>query len=415
LTYVFSFFIFLIFIIFFTSTEISLISANYLRIKHLAKLGYKRAQSVLTFFSHPEMYFAAILIGTNLFVVAATVVAERALSLFFGLTGEILTTFVVSSLILVFGELIPKSLARMYADKVALTNFPFLRFFNILFFPFSIVIKGVSNVILFGVNTGKEVRFKQEVNRETLKWILDKTVMSEAMKKIDKRIFVKILRFSEKPVSGVMVPRVEMEMIEYPFKEKEVFEIAERTGFSRFPVYRKTPDKIIGVITVKDMFRNAHKRISEVIKPIKFVPPNKRCDLLLTELKDEITHMAIVVNEFGETEGLVTLEDLVEEVFGEIIDEFDRGLNTGIVKKLDKTHILIKGTCRIEEINEELPINIPEGDYDTVSGYIMDRIRGLPTEDTVVNGNGYRLIVKEMVGQKIKSVLIEILNSVKKK
>lgn len=400
--------VFLLFIIFFTSTEIALISANPIKIRHRAKSGDKRAKQILRFFSYPEDYIATILVGTNLFVVATTVVATRAFSLYWGFAGKILTTFVVSVIILLFGEVLPKSLSRIFANKVAINNIPLLKGFYILFFPFSWVVRKISKCILFRINGDRKRVFKEDINRETLQWALNKTVLGSSIKKIDKKIFSKIFQFSEEPVSEIMIPRVRMKMVRYPLMVKEVLRMAEMTGLSRFPVYRKEVDKIIGVITIKDIFTKEHERVREIIRPVKFVPPNMRCDVLLTELKEEVTQMAIVVNEYGETQGLVTLEDLVEALFGEIVDEFDFPITEEMIKKIDEKKYLVNGLTKIKEINEKLHLDIPTGDYDTISGFIMDQLKELPEEDEKIEREKYIVIVREMDGQTIRKIIIEI-------
>jgi len=401
-------FICLLFVIFFTSSEIALISANPLRIRHLAKLGNMRAKQIVGFFSHPEDYLSTILVGTNFFVVATTVVVTRALSVYWGLAGKILTTFLTSFVILFFGEIIPKSLSRLHSNKVAMFNSPFLEFFHRIFLPFSWSVRAISRLFLFRTIAEREEQFKGGINRETLSWALNKTKISGKIKKIDEEIITKIFKLSERSVSDVMVPRVEMKMINYPFEVKEVLQVAKSTGLSRFPVYRKEPDRIIGILSLKDIFTGGTRPTRKMLRPAKFVPPNMKCDELLPELRDEATHMAIVVNEFGEPEGLVTLEDLIEELLGEIVDEFDLRITEETIKKIDSKRYIISGLSRVEEVNDELHLCIPPGDYDTISGFIMEHLKGLPTEDTIIEQEGFRLTVKEMDNQKIKKVLVEV-------
>jgi putative hemolysin len=407
--YVMLIFIFLFFIAFFTSTEIALISSNPIKMRHRAKMGDKSAKRLLSFFSHPEDYVATILVGTNLFVVAMTVVATRAFSHYWGVTGKVLTTFIVSGVILLFGEIIPKSVARIHANATAARNFRILRVFHLLFFPLSWIVRSFSRLLLFRTDGRTTGLFKEEISRESLKWALNKASGGESLRKIDRRIFTRIFQFAEKPVGDIMIPRVEVKMIAYPFKAKEALRLAEMTGFSRFPVYKKSADTIIGMVTVKDLFARDLHKISDIIRPVKFIPPNKRCDSLLTELKDEESQMAVVVNEFGETMGVVTLEDLVEELFGDIADEFDMRLKEKMLKELGKGRFLISGLARIAELNEQLPVHIPEGTYDTISGFIMDRLKELPLEDKTVEQDGYTITVQEMEGQKIRKVLLEVV------
>ncbi len=399
--------VFLCFIVFFTSTEIALISSNPIKMRHRAKMGERGAKRLLSFFSHPEDFVATILVGTNLFVVAMTVVATRAFAYYWGVTGKVLTTFIVSGIILLFGEITPKSIARIHANAIAVRNFTVLRVFHVLFFPLSWAVRSISKLLLFRIRGGKEGLFKEEISRENLKWALSRASGGESLKKIDKRIFTRIFQFAEKPVGDIMIPRVAMEMISYPFKVKEALRLAEMTGFSRFPVYRRSTDAIIGMVTVKDLFAKDIRKISEMLRPVKFVPPNKRCDSLLSELKEEESQMAVVVNEFGETMGLVTLEDLVEELFGDIADEFDMRLNEEIVREVAPGCFLINGIARITELNEKLPLHIPEGNYDTISGFIMERLKELPLEDKVIDEQGFSITVKEMEGQKIRKVFLE--------
>jgi CBS domain containing-hemolysin-like protein len=403
-------FIFLLFIIFFTSTEIALISSNPIKMRHRAKMGDRRAKRLLVFFSHPEDYVATILVGTNLFVVAMTVIATRAFSYYWGVTGKVLTTFIVSAIILLFGEITPKSIARIHANSIASRNFSVLQVFHILFFPLSWIVRSISRLLLIRTNGGKTGLFKEEISRENLKWALNRAPGGESLKKIDKRIFTRIFQFAEKPVGEIMIPRVEIKMLSYPFKVKEALRMAEMTGFSRFPVYKKQTDVIIGMVTVKDLFARDTRKISDMIRPVKFIPPNKRCDALLTELKNEESQMAVVVNEFGETEGMVTLEDLVEELFGDIADEFDMGLREQTLREIAKNRFLIDGLARIAELNEQLPVHIPEGNYDTISGFIMDRLKELPLEEKTVEEQGFRITVKEMEGQKIRKVVLRVVS-----
>jgi putative hemolysin len=406
---------FLLFDIFFTSTEIALISSNPIKMRHRAKMGDKGAKRLLSFFSHPEDYVATILVGTNLAVVATTVVTTRAFSHYWGVTGEIMTTFIVSLIVLLVGEMIPKSIARIHPNTVAIRNFTFLQVFHILFFPLSWSVRSFSRLLLFSVSGRKTKLFKEEISRENLKWAFDTAAGGESLKKIDRRIFSRIFQFANKPVSEVMIPRVNMKAIRYPFSIKEALRLAEMTGLSRFPVYRKHPDMIVGIVTVKDLFAKDRSKMSDVIRPVKFVPPNKRCDILLTELKNEETQMAIIVNEYGETVGLVTLEDLVEELFGEIADEFDIRLKDEMMKQLSPNRFLLNGLARIGELNEHLPVRIPEGDYDTISGFIMDRLKELPREDAKIVEDSFTLTVAEMEGQKIRKVILDILQKKQKK
>ena len=371
-------------------------------------MGDEGAKRLLAFFSHPEHYVATILVGTNLFVVAMTVVATRAFSHYWGVAGKVLTTFIVSCIILLFGEIIPKSIARIHANSVAVRSFSVLQVFHWLFFPLSWILRSFSRLLLVRTNGRTTGLFKEEISREKLKWALNRAEGGESLRKIDKRIFTRIFQFAEKPIGDVMIPRVEMKMISYPFKVKEALRLAEMTGFSRFPVYKKNADAIFGIVTVKDLFAKDIRKISDIIRPAKFIPPNKRCDSLLTELKDEESQLAVVVNEFGETVGLVTLEDLVEELFGDIADEFDIRLKEEMLKEVGRDRFLINGLARISELNEQLPVHIPEGDYDTISGFIMDRLKELPLEDKTIEEAGFILTVKEMERQKIRKVVLHI-------
>lgn len=399
---------FLLFVVFFTSTEIALISSNPIKMRHRAKMGDMSAKRLLDFFSHPEDYVATILVGTNLFVVAMTVVATRAFSQYWGVAGKVLTTFIVSGIILLFGEIIPKTVARVHANSIAARNFSVLRVFHFLFFPLSWIVRSISRLLLIRSESKKGGLFKEEISRESLKWAFNTASGGESLRKIDRRIFTRIFQFAEKPVGDIMIPRVEMKMLFHPFKVKEALRLAEMTGFSRFPVYKKNTDAIIGMVTVKDLFAKDLGKISDMIRPVKFVPPNKRCETLLTELKNDASQMAVVVNEFGETLGLVTLEDLVEELFGDIADEFDVRLKEEMFKRLARDRFLVNGLARITELNEELPVHIPEGNYDTIGGFIMDRLKELPKEDERIEEKEFTLTVKEMDGQKVRRVIINI-------
>lgn len=233
----------------------------------------------------------------------------------------------------------------------------------------------------------------------------------DRLEKSAKEMIHGIVDLAQTTVKEIMIPRVDMIGIEEGTSLKGVVELAKTHGHSRFPFYREFLDEIRGILYIKDIFVDSNSESEPLIdtktRPAFFVPENKLVSELLKEMKKKHVHMAIVVDEYGGTAGLVTLEDILEEIVGEIEDEYD--LDDPAVSKVDDTHYVVKGSLPISELNEELDLDLPEDEFETVGGVIYDIVGSLPIEGTTVEYNCLKLTAKTIEGQRIRSVNVELL------
>lgn len=226
-----------------------------------------------------------------------------------------------------------------------------------------------------------------------------------------------VIDLAQTTVKEIMVPRVDMIGIEERTSLKEVIELVKKHGHSRFPFYRESLDEMKGILYIKDIFvdgyANGDALVGTKARPCYFVPENKKVSDLLKEMKKERVHMAIVVDEYGGTAGLVTLEDILEEIVGEIEDEYD--LDDPAIKKIDETHYIVKGSLPIYELNEELDLDLPEDEFETVGGVIYDIVGSLPEQGTTVDYQCLKFTANKIIGQRITRVGVEIVPEAEKK
>lgn len=226
-----------------------------------------------------------------------------------------------------------------------------------------------------------------------------------------------VVDLAQTTVKEIMVPRVDMVGIEEATSLKDVIDLVKKYGHSRFPYYRESFDDIKGILYIKDIFVDGYvdgdALVGTKARPCYFVPENKRVSDLLKEMKKERVHMAIVVDEYGGTAGLVTLEDILEEIVGEIEDEYD--LNDPPIKKIDETHFIVKGSLPIYELNEKLDLDLPEDEFETVGGVMYDIVGSLPAQGTTVDYQCLKFTANKIIGQRITRVGVEIVKNAKEK
>ena len=396
---------------FFSGSEVALISVNKFRIKKLAEEGNKNAKIVDKLLENPQRFLTTILVGNNLVNIAAASIATDLAIKTFGNLGVGIATGVVTITILIFGEIIPKNLAISNSEKFSLFVARPLYFFEKIFFLLSVLLSGVVRIM------PSSQRRTPLLTEEEIKTIIEYGAREGVIEKEEKEIIKSVFKFGDTDVKEIMVPRIDIVAIEADKTVEEALDLILKTGHSKIPVYEGNIDNIIGMIYVKDVLQHVKEgknpKVKDITRKVLFVPESKKIDDLLREMQESKIHMAIVVDEYGGVSGLVTLEDIIEEIVGEIEDEFDREEKKII--KLSENEAIVDARLSISDVEEALNIKLPKGEYDTIAGLILDILEKIPNVGEKVVVNDIELTVEKMVGRRIYRVRIKKIKGKYKK
>lgn len=407
---------------FFVTAEFAMVGARRTRLREKALEGTRRARIAERIIDNLDEAVAATQLGitvASLLVgwIGEATLAEVFLSTFHDLpapwnmiathsVAAALAFALVTFLHVVIGELVPKSLGIQYPNRAALFVSQPMKLSMTLFKPFIWVLNGAGKLVLrlFGL---KPVRGHQMVHSvEELKLLINASHEGGALDALEKDLLQKVFKFGDLVARQVMVPRTEISFLRTNANLDEVIEISARTGHTRFPIYQKDIDDVAGILHMKDVVHHLRAGgpfdLTKVMKDVSFVPESMPIVQLLTHLKQKHTQMVIVVDEFGGTSGLVTLEDVVEEIIGDFYDEHHPALQDII--QVSGTDVLMRAKVRLDEINERFHLALESEDADTIGGYVLQRLGAIPRVGDVVEVSGAVIKVEEMSRWKIKTV-----------
>ena len=370
------------------------------------------AKRVLNLLKKPRRLLVSILIGNTIVNVAAATVAalfthRMLMHTRFARWAFIIDMVAVTAVILLFCEILPKVIAVKKTSVFAMRTSLALSVCVLLFFPLSYMFERMTHVLSRILGIKKEVPF---VNEEELKTLIEVGEEQGTLDKSEREMIHSIFEFRETMTKEVMVPRMDMISVEKNTPLDDVLNLVKIHGHSRIPVYKDKIDNIIGILYVKDLLSNIQNQskdqdLTELVRKPYFVPESKLIDELLREFQKERIHMAVVVDEYGGTAGLVTLEDVIEEIVGEIRDEYDR--EKPLIKQVASHEWLVEGKINIEDLNEKLDLSIPaEEDFESLGGFILSQLGAIPKEKESIQFENYEFIVEKVVGRRIKSVRI---------
>ena len=413
---------------FFVAAEFALVKVRASQIEIKAKTGSRVAKIAKHMTQHLDGYLAATQLGITLASLGLGWVGEEVMtkivSNFFNFInidmtssvatniGHVLAFAIITVLHIVFGELAPKSLAIQRPIGTTMGIALPLHFFYLIFRPFIWLLNGFANFILriLGIATigGHEAHHSSE----ELQYLLDQGKESGALETNEHELIKNVFDFNDRVVKNIMVPRTKISGIELSTPHKEVLDIIIREGYSRIPVYDETIDKIVGIVHAKDILpllaENKECILKEIIRKPYFIPETKKINDLLSELQLKRIQIAIVLDEFGGTAGMVTAEDIVEELVGDIQDEYDE--EKPIVEKVSTNEFIIDATASIYDVNEYLPHDLPEdGDYDTVAGLVSEIFGKIPDVGEASEFNGYIITILKKADQNVESVKLELV------
>ena len=376
----------LIFSFFFAGSETAFISTNPIRFEIWIRKKLRSAIRAQKYFKNPDIFLSTTLVGNNLANVLATTYATIFLIKYW---DETFTWIVITLTILLFGEIIPKVLFRTYAHSLILKIVYIMRFFQFLLNPFILLSVKISSWVIRLFRLGNKSE-KTLFDKNDIVVMLREARLSGVVDEEEQKFISRVLNLPDTLVREAMVPRTSIQAISEKSKISTIRNFMIETGKSKIPVYKSTIDNITGIIFMYDLFAD-NPLLKEVIKPVAYVPENKKCNELLHEFKEMNTRIAIVIDEYGGTAGLVTIEDLVEELLGKIEESTEKSEQPII--RINKTTWKIRASESIEIINEQIGVNIPEGEYETVAGFILVELGRIPEAGEKITLNDSLIVI----------------------
>ncbi len=390
---------------FFSAAETALVSANRTRLSHRADAGDARARRALDLLEEPRRLFGATLVGNTLANVFLTTLATLWFEHRYGEWVVPWLVIVLTVVLLVAGEIVPKAIARARADELTVRLAGPLDTLHRLFQPLIGAVNAVATglVRLVGV---KATPAPALLNRQDFQLLLDESEETGQVAPGQGRILSRVMDFGETSVREAMRPRTDIVAVESGTTVRDMIQIIREKGFSRIPVYRDDLDQIVGIVHLFDLFRAPSRNlpIDGLLRPVDFVPEAKPCDELLLEMRARRRAIAIVVDEYGGTAGLVTTEDLVEELVGDIRGEEEA--MTAPIRPLDGHRWAVDGSVRIVDVNEALDVELPEGDYETLAGLFLERFGRVPQPGDTLQVGAVRLEVLSADARRIHSLAV---------
>lgn len=418
---------------FFAMSEIAIISLNDNKIDKLAEEGHKKARQVKKLTENSSNFLSTIQIGVTLagFLTSATAAQSFAVMLTNAIaktaiadviplgviTGisTVLITLITSYFSLVLGELAPKKIAMQKPERVSFAVVPILLFVSKVCMPFVKVLSLSTNgvVRLFGVDPNAD---EEQVTEEEIRMMVDVGQEKGVIEDVQKEMINNIFEFDDIDVADIMTHRTDMACVDLEDSLAETIQLSIQEGFSRIPVYEEDPDNVVGIIYIKDLLKYIgtplpkSKGLKDIMREAYYVPETKPCGALFAEMTEKHIQMAIVVDEYGGTAGIVTLEDILEAIVGNIQDEYDN--EDEEISQINETTFTIDGITDLEEIEQQIRVKFPEGDYDTLGGFLISRLGYLPQDGQMntVEFENLRFTVLNVEERRIGKVKVEILS-----
>lgn len=393
---------------FFSSAETALMTVNKMRMRYLSDNGNKRAKMVLDITeNHTSKMLSAILIGNNIVNLSASSLSATIAYDFGGYMVSI-ATGILTFAVLVFGEITPKNFATIHADSVALLYIPVIRIFMTVMTPVIFIINLFARAILFILRVDPNAK-NNTMTEDELRTIVDVSHEDGVIESEEKEMIYNVFDLGDAKAKDVMVPRVQITFADVNSTYEELIEIFREDKFTRLPIYENTTDNVIGTINMKDLLLFDNDKINsfhvrDILREAYFTYEYKSISELLVEMRDASFNIAIVLDEYGETAGLITLEDILEEIVGEIHDEYDEN-EEDFIRKISDREYVIEGSVSLDDVNDELDLDLESEDYDSLGGFIIEHLDRLPEMgDEVTTENGIRLVVDKLDKNRVERV-----------
>lgn len=398
---------------FFSSAETALTTVNKIRLRYLAEEGNKRAATTLKITENSGKMLSAILIGNNIVNLSASSLTT---SLAYNLGGPAvaIASVVLTVLILLFGEITPKTLASIHSEKLALLYAPVIDIFMKVMTPVIFVINSLSNLVMLILRIDPNAKMNTMTENE-LRTIVDVSHEDGVIESEEKEMIYNVFDLGDAKAKDVMVPRVNVTFADIDSSYTELIALFREDKFTRLPVYAESKDNVVGTINMKDLllFDNNQKdfHVKDILREAYFTYEYKNISELLVEMRTASFNIAIVLDEYGETAGLITLEDILEEIVGEIHDEYDENEEENI-REINPREYIVEGSTNLDDLNDSLDLHLESEDYDSVGGFIIEHLDRLPEEkDEITTPDGIRMVVEKLDKNRIEQVHVYLPES----
>ncbi len=399
---------------FFSSAETALTTVNKHRLRSLAEDGNRNAQNVLKLIENPAKMLSAILIGNNIVNISASALMTTFTTSVFGSKFVGVSTGILTLIILLFGEITPKSLATLYNEKIALLYIHVVAPLVVLLTPVIWFVDKLSGVIFWVLRVDRDAANNQMTEGE-LRTIVDVSVEDGVLEKEEKSMINNVVDFGDSKAKDVMVPRADMALVSVDATFDEVFEIFNEEHYSRLPVYDENKDTVIGIVYLKDLFffqnqldkKNNAFSIRNIMRKPFFVYEYQKTSSIMAEMRNRFVSLAIVLDEYATAVGLITIEDLIEEIVGEIRDEFDMD-ELKMITKLSDNHYEIDAAMKLSDLEDSIGISLESEDYDSLGGYVIELLDHLPNVGETVKKDGITFQVVSMEKNRIDRIAVTI-------
>ena len=397
----------------FSSTETALTTVNKIRMRTLSEAGNKKADRVLRVTENQGKMLSAILIGNNVVNLSASSLATSIAIERFGSVGAGIATGILTLLILIFGEIAPKTMATINADQISLSVSGFIEFLMWILTPVIFIVNKLAMgvLLLFRVDPNKS---QNAMTEEELRTIVDVGEESGVIETEEKEMIHNLFDFGDSEAKEIMIPRIDMTFVSKDATYQEVIEIFKEDKFTRLPVYEETTDNVVGILNMKDLLLCEDPNtfsIDEIMREPYFTFEHKNTADLFMEMRKSSISLAVVLDEYGVTAGMITLEDLLEEIVGEIRDEYDTDEEDAISQISDREYLVL-GSTNLDDVNDELGTSFQSDDYDTIGGYCLELLDHLPECNEITFAeDGTLLKIMAMDKNRIHKVSIKLPSS----
>ncbi|MDH8676537.1 hemolysin family protein [Fusibacter bizertensis] len=392
---------------FFSASETALMSLSKIRIRHLVDEKVRGAEAVSKLVENPNKLLGSILVGNNVVNIGASALATSLAIHYLGNAGVGIATGIMTLLVLIFGEITPKSLATQHSEFISLKIAGIINFFVVIFNPIVFLLLFFTNGLIRLLG-GKPGRTQPFITEDELKTMVTVSHEEGVLEVEEKQMIYNVFEFGDSQVKDVMTPRTDMVALEINSSYEKIIETFRSEQFSRIPIYQETTDNIIGILYIKDLiFKTSENKsfdIHDYTREPYFTFEFKKTTELFKELRAKRIPMAIVLDEYGGTAGIVTVEDLIEEIVGDIRDEYDDHEQDIEVVKEDE--YIVEGSTRIDELNELIGVKIESEDFDTIGGFIVGEFGYIPEVDESIEYEGIRFVIEEVDRNRIEKLRI---------
>lgn len=400
---------------FFSSAETSLTTANKHRLRSLAEEGNKAAKKVLKLVENPSKMLSAILIGNNVVNISSSALATTLTTKLFGNEYIGISTGILTLVVLLFGEITPKTLATLYSEKLSMIYIYVIGPLTVILTPVIWIVDRLGNIIFFILRIDKD-KAQNTMTEGELRTIVDVSMEDGVIEKEEKSMINNVVDFGDSKAKDVMIPRADMAVVSVDADYGEVFKTFKEDHYSRLPVYDDNKDSVIGILYFKDLFfyyegKNGDLKntfsVRDVMREPFFVYEYQKTSSIMAEMRSRFISLAIVLDEYGSAVGLITLEDLLEEIVGEIRDEFDMD-ELKNVTKIDENRFEVDASMKLTDLEDQLGIVLKSEDYDSLGGYVIELLDHLPVEGETVMKDGITFTVISMDKNRIDRVAMII-------